>query len=94
MRYLMHVPENNSWVLVDMHITPKTIIIRPLEEKPFYTNGCIDELWDKGKIIIRNYPPESHKLCIHYIESWSDGTYTFYPQRAGQPYYLEKLKEK
>lgn len=73
--------------MVDIKITPKTVTIRPLEEQPFGLSGCIDELWEEGKIVIREY--SGHKVCRHLLKDWGDGTFTLYPQREGEPFLLK-----
>lgn len=75
-------------VEVEVKKTPKSITIAPISKKPLFTNGCIDQLWDKGKIVIREPAPESHKICRHKLNNWGDGIYTLYPDRAGLPYVL------
>ena len=87
--YRMDIPEAKTTVRVMIKKTPKTTTITPIDEKPKYVYGCIDRLWDDGKIIIREYAPETHKVYTHYLADWGDGTYTLYPNRQGLPYYLE-----
>lgn len=74
-------------VMVDLRITPKSYIITPISKRPYMTNGCIDQLWDNGKIIVRE-PTTPHKICKHYLESYGDDKYIIYPDRAGIPYLL------
>ena len=95
MKYLMYVDENESLEPVDIKFSAKSITIKPLGEKPFYTNGCIDELWDKGKIVVKIISdPSDHRVWKHYLKDWNDGTYTLYPSRAGIPYLLEPCYNK
>jgi hypothetical protein len=79
--------KENEPVKIEVKITPKTFTIKPISPKPFYTNGCIDQLWDKGKIIISK-PKHEHKICRHMLINWDNGKYTLYPDRAGLPYKL------
>lgn len=89
---------SNTWkfgeVIVKMTINPKTIVITPISPKPQYklgedlasTDGCIDQLWDDGKIVIKDYAPP--KVCRHALINNCDGTYTIYPNRDGIPFEL------
>ena len=90
--------ESAAWhgeeVLVNVKFTPKTITITPISQKPHYelgkklisTDGCIDQLWDDGKIVIKYYAPP--KVCRHAFFKNGDGTYTLYPNREGVPFEL------
>lgn len=93
---------NDRWekgeVVVSMKITPKTITITPTTEQPRYKHGwqtlksvpgSIDRLWKNGKIIIRELRAEGkQKIKRDYLREWGDGTYTLYPDRAGEPFLL------
>lgn len=97
MKYLMI---GNEWkdtdvVYVDIKFTPSGTTIKPLSPKPTYTYGCIDDLWDDGKMTIRNLKPGGRqKITRHILRSWGDGDFTFYPHRAGIPYVLIPKEEK
>lgn len=94
MKYSMH---NEYWkdgeVIVNIKKTNKTTTITPISSKPLYTYGCIDQLWDKGKITIREPKPGGKiKVTRHLLEEWGNGTYTLYPDRAGIPFLLVPLE--
>ena len=92
MKYLIHIAENGTREPVDIKFSAKAITIKPLGEKPFYTNGCIDELWDKGKITVKVILDcSNHRVDKHYLIDWNDGTYTLYPSREGIAYLLEPV---
>ena len=93
--YYMHGDEfRDEKVIVDLKRTSKQIVITPISPKPRFTNGCIDKLWDDGKIVIREPNPKTHRICRHYLEVWGDGDYTLYPDRAGLPYRLSPKETK
>ena len=87
---------NDYWsdenVLVEMKKTAKTITITPISQKPIFTHGCIDDLWRKGKIVIRE--PKANKVSPHTLREWGDGRYTLYPYRAGIPFVLQPAEVK
>lgn len=104
MKYLMLGDEwkDTDVVYVDVKKTPNSVIITPISPQPKYTYGrksgftygCIDKLWDKGKIVIREPKLGSRiKITRDYIKDWGDGSYTFYPERAGLPYLLIPKEE-
>lgn len=90
MRYYLLGDEwkNRASVKVEVKFTPKSITITPISEKPMATNGCIDQLWDIGKIVIREPSPKTHRVGRHAVRYWGSGIYTLYPDRAGLPYVL------
>ena len=96
MKYCMSNSEfwGDRSVTVDIKKTAKTTTITPISPKPqYFTPGCIDKLWYNGKIVIREYPPESHRICANYLQDWGDGSYTLYHCRQGIPFLLTPAKE-
>lgn len=88
---------NESWkdgeVVVDIKKTNKTTTITPISSKPMYTYACIDQLWDKGKIVIREPRPGGRaKITRHALIDWGNGKSTLYPDRAGIPFLLVPLE--
>lgn len=80
-------------VVVDVRKTPTMTIIESISQKPQFTPGCIDDLWYKGKIVVKDYPQESNKVCAHCLKDWGDGVYTLYPYREGIPFVLTPAEE-
>lgn len=83
----------NEDVIVDIKKTEKTVTITPISSKPMFTYACIDQLWDKGKIVIREPRPGSRtKITRHALIDWGNGKSTLYPDRAGIPFLLVPLE--
>lgn len=89
MRYKA-ITYNQQEFEIELRITGKFIIINPInkDDKPITLGGAYDELFDKGVMKFR-----LDNMCKHCVRDWGDGTYTFYALRAGDPLYVEPVKE-
>lgn len=95
MKYRM---DSKCWgvgeVMVDIKKTDKTTTITPISSRPMFTYGCIDQLWDNGRIVIREPRPGGRaKITRHALIDWGNGTSTLYPDRAGIPFLLVPLED-
>lgn len=87
-------------VIVEMRITSKTTTITPVTERPRYrygwqtlkpVPGCIEQLWEKGKIAIRR-PLNPHRYSRHVLIDEGGDKFVLYPDRAGEPFLLKPLE--
>ena len=76
--------EEFGYVLVDVKVNKTNVVLTPLEEKPLFTNGCIDCLWNEGKISVK-----LDNTGKHCLKCWMSNILTIYPYRQGIPYTLE-----